>query len=1075
MALFVNDDRIGARRARRRWLAGAAPLALALALIPAPAMGQAFQGTGNVVGGVNATIATGPGQTTIFVNAPEAIINWSANGTNGSTAPIDFLPAGTTATFTANPQFNITGFTVLNRILPTDPATGLATNQPIAFNGTVESVVGRLAGGNIWFYSPGGLIVGATGVFNVGGLVLTTNDIDTAGGLFGPGNAIRFGTGTPNPAGAVQINAGARINAGSYLAVVAPRVVQAGTVTVDGSTAYVAAERATIAINAGLFDIDIAVGSADPNGIVHSGTTTGPATTGAADAQRVYLVGLAKNDALTMLLSGTIGYTAAAIAANEAGAVILSAGGGVAGGNAVAPTAPPATRSGATISNARFLSRLAGFTSGDTAITAATGAQNVRFDATVDLIARTRIDLSASNGGQISSGGGVTLSTAPAPMGGAITVAARGAQSAVTIGGQLALNAIGSDPGFVLATGRDTMGGTIDLLADGGAITANALVANASALAGFGFTQDGTATGGAVTLTARGGGTATFAATTLRADASPPDSRPSQNPAIGAGAIGGRVTVTAAGGTLALGAPTLSATARGGFGTQRSGDAVGGSIALGVSNAALTWTSLSAQVDALTSGAPAGGAFGSVRGSATGIQLDIGAGGALTVTNGVTLSARGTSSGGNGAGSTAQAGVIGVTARDGGRLTSGGMVITANAEANKTDSSSDTGAPQTAIGGAVTLDANGGTIAANSFVIGASGTAGGSRNGNALGRGGTITLGARGGGTLSATLIGGANGITADGNGLGGEHAINGTGGTLLLYAEDGTLSFAGPLLASASGFASDGVIAGASGGTGTGGTITIETRPGAQRSGALRFTTLTLNADGSVGQLNAGAIGSRGSGGAARGGTVMLDLPAGAFTANMLRATANATGGAANSGFNGGDALGGVVQLMLSGGTMTVPTVSLIAEAVGGTTIAANSAGMPPSRAGNGTGGAVSLAATAGTLTSDTLTLSANGTGGTGRLTSGFPPPSGGAGTGGTALLSLGAGGTARLALGTLAITANGLGGNGGALVPAQSVATFGDRGGDGGAGTGGAARLLIAGGTLEAVGTTLAADGRG
>ena len=32
-------------------------------------------------------------------------------------------------------------------------------------------------GGRIWFYSPGGIVVGATAVFDVGSLLLTTNDV----------------------------------------------------------------------------------------------------------------------------------------------------------------------------------------------------------------------------------------------------------------------------------------------------------------------------------------------------------------------------------------------------------------------------------------------------------------------------------------------------------------------------------------------------------------------------------------------------------------------------------------------------------------------------------------------------------------------------------------------------------------------------------------------------------------------------------------------------------------------------------------------------------------------------------
>src|SRR3546814_13796617 len=106
--------------------------------------------------------------------------------------------------------------------------------------------------GNIWFYNAGGRLIGDGATFNVGSLLLTTNAIDTTGGLFGPGGAIRFrgAASTPTTAPTIEIASNAAINAtipgnpgASYVAVVAPRIVQRGIVTADGATAYVAAEQ----------------------------------------------------------------------------------------------------------------------------------------------------------------------------------------------------------------------------------------------------------------------------------------------------------------------------------------------------------------------------------------------------------------------------------------------------------------------------------------------------------------------------------------------------------------------------------------------------------------------------------------------------------------------------------------------------------------------------------------------------------------------------------------------------------------------------------------------------------------
>ena len=265
---------------------------------------------------------------TITISAPKATIDWSA-------WQADFLPTGHVATFLGS---GVSDFTVLNRIN--------ADGQRIELNGTV---LGRLQGmgstpaGKIWFYSPGGILVGGTAVFDVGGLVLTANDpvdFDESTNGFGDFNANIEST------AAVIVAEGANIAANpanSYVALIAPRVEQHGTVTVNGAAAYAAGQEVTMTVNQGLFDIAIDVGTDDPNGIVHSGVTTGPVESGAGDHHRIYMVAVPKNQALTMLLGGTVGFgsSVATTAINDRGQVILSAGHdvdeGVPGGDNVVP------------------------------------------------------------------------------------------------------------------------------------------------------------------------------------------------------------------------------------------------------------------------------------------------------------------------------------------------------------------------------------------------------------------------------------------------------------------------------------------------------------------------------------------------------------------------------------------------------------------------------------------------------------------------------------------------------------------------------------------------------------------
>ena len=305
-------------RGQLLWSCAGAAIA-AMAIQPQSAKAQeaaplgAFRGS---IIGEPANVSRGsmtPTTETITISAPKAVIDWSAS-------QADFLPSGNVATFLGS---GVSDFTVLNRIN--------ADGQQIQLNGTV---LGRLQdqantpAGKIWFYSPGGILVGGTAVFDVGGLVLTANDpVGFANSTTG------FGQFTANAESnaSVIVSPGANIGAtpaNSYVALVAPRVEQRGTVNVNGAAAYVAAQQVTMTLNQGLFDIAIDLGTEDPNGIVHTGVTTGPVSTGVTDHHRIYMVAVPKNEALTMLLGGTVGFgpASATTAISDRGEVILSAG-----------------------------------------------------------------------------------------------------------------------------------------------------------------------------------------------------------------------------------------------------------------------------------------------------------------------------------------------------------------------------------------------------------------------------------------------------------------------------------------------------------------------------------------------------------------------------------------------------------------------------------------------------------------------------------------------------------------------------------------------------------------------------
>ena len=133
----------------------------------------------------------------------------------------------------------------------------------------------------------------------------------------------------------VQIANGAQINAlqqNSYFAIVAPRIEQGGKVRVNGRAAYAAGEQLTMTMNQGLFDIVVDVGTARCERCRPHRRNERPSQH-ECGRQSQYLHGRrAKNQAMTMLLGGKVGFDDATSATVENGSVVLGAGYNVQGG-----------------------------------------------------------------------------------------------------------------------------------------------------------------------------------------------------------------------------------------------------------------------------------------------------------------------------------------------------------------------------------------------------------------------------------------------------------------------------------------------------------------------------------------------------------------------------------------------------------------------------------------------------------------------------------------------------------------------------------------------------------------------
>lgn len=1060
--------------AHKRNLLTSCALAASMAALAygGPALAQ-VAGTGQAVSGPGLSIPTisppGPGATNVDTSGAQTIINWTPTDPAATGGAIDFLPTGNTLNFSGTGDY-----TVLNRFV--NGAGGTLSRQ-IALNGTVNSTNSAASGargGNIWFYNAGGILIGATGVINVGSLILSANNIVTTGGLFGPGGTIRF-DGTSGSTSAVTVNGnittGNDFNPGSsYVALVAPRIVQAGTVRTDGSVAYVAAEQANIRINSGLFDIDVTVGAEGGNAITHTGTTTGPAhQQGDTDQSRIYMVAIPKNDAVTMLVSGAIGYDDALSAqVDPDGAVRLSAGYSIVGGEIAA------TPANATAAN---------ITAGDTLFRSNTVARaSAAFVATPTQTLPASPSPLSSEGQFFVQGNGIFTGDASATVNigagqsggatGTFTVQSGGRGG---LPGSAAVNVTGgslSAPGAltIQATGTpdavtgDSQGGTASLTITGGSVTTSGVTveANGTSDEGSGGTT-GNGRGGNAGITVSGAGSSLTAGNIfINAVGRGDNSFVSGPPAINGSGTGGTASLTVANGGAVGPAALLNLDARGigGIGLTQSGDGTGGTARVQVSGAGSFLSTTQSFVRAQGVGGGNVGPFRSQNGGdGTGgtAEIRINADAASTVALGsVGVFAIGTGGSASDSENTTGGDALGGTAS----LTVDGVVdaqftdITLDASAAAgiaLSPSGTTGRSGNARANSVTLAAtNGSSISSsgqiNLFAVGSNpysdtpspfGNPAGENLGT--GTGGTIAVNATAGGTISS----GAR-FTAEARGGSVSDAVkqsagNGTGGDVDFLADGGTIR-ANTYNIDASGRT---VNVTGTGGTAQGGTIDLFARNGGQMIATLDATS-RLNASARTG---ASAAGTTATGGAIRlianAGTINLSVDANLSADGV-------SGGATTAGAGSPAGLGGSVLIRVEADPTNASRISYgqLAASANGQTQSDFGAfpSLPAETGGTGRGGTMTVEIEGGTLSGGVTTLSADGISG---------DAAGSIGTGGTARFTQ-TGGTVDVSDMTVSASGN--------IVADQS-----------GNGTGGTATIDLLGGTITAADIIARADGQG
>jgi hypothetical protein len=991
---------LGLRQRRSRLLVSCAlASALAVAGPSSRASAQAFQGTPTFDPAKVDINRTVPGTDTITVKVPQAIINWTPTDNAIGGGGINFLPQGNTGIF-QNDGTTTANFAVLNRIIPAD------TSRRIEFNGTVISqlrdasnnVTGR--GGTVAFYSPGGIFISSTAVFDVGSLLLTTLDpvVDGSGNFMNPTTGLVQLRGVADSTSSVTTAAGSQINTrtditypeGSFIAMVAPVVDHAGAVRVNGSAAYVAGESVDLRVNDGLFDITVNTGTSVANPLTHSGSTGGPAQGGGTDNHGIYMVAVPKNQAITMLLSGSVGFDAAASASVENGQIVLSAGRNILAGQ-INPDSPRGSNLPVNDTVADIVILSGNFTS-DVVARATTGAfaassvGTPTFQQDLTLQGGVRAHIAARRAGEtLSIGGNAAVITDDRPssgpgrntLGGESLVYADNGGTLQIAGNTLVRSIAGARPGDTAFTAT---GGTARIFAaNGSSITMGAaqVIANAQTLEPVSGTQISVAgTGGTASIFAGDNSTITMGAALVSADGFGQANGGNGNGVSGAGFGGTAVVDTNTGGQITInGALTASANGSGGImnqGSTAGGEGRGGSALIGVDGGQVNVTGTATLTGRGTGGygdaaATDNGTGGVGRGGTARITTTDPAG-TITVGGSSMLFAsgfggvgKGTGGSGDGFGGLAEAVVTAGTLNSalflqasgrGGGFSGGtfnALSDTTAVQARGTGGGNGTG------GTAAIFVASGGTLATGTAVLPVFGTSTASPNAIAIARG-------FGGGSFN-----GAQG----GNGEGGTASIGTDGGTI-------TVGLAIQIGAEASG--GNSTISGMArnGGGAIGGTATLFASNGGAITSRNSAAGVRANATGGSG------IGG-GDGGDATAGSAAIFADAGTIRINdddlsfLSDITAIATGGA---GARGGAAMGGNSSISaINGGSITAPNGAVTDPLFGIVRVRSEATGGSGTVAGgNATGGFAGLSTDGNsTITFRAAELSSRGTGGNG------------------------------------------------------------------------------------------------
>ncbi|PZQ65363.1 MAG: hypothetical protein DI570_02065 [Phenylobacterium zucineum] len=317
----------------RRPLLVCGAAAAAFVGIPAAALPVLSNTTPQVsAGGSQPVIQGTSGTVRVDLNAPRTIIDWQSFN----------LTAGEQAQF----LFDQRNWVVLNRVQSgAININGQVTGYQAA---NASSPLPNVTSGNVWFYSPQGVVFGPNARVDVGGLLATSAAPDVTGFLDAANLNVTFtGSGT---GGSVDLGAGSQFAGKGYLAFVAPIVNSAAGAVVNagdyGTAAYAAVDSYEIrfrpAFNNDLTFFTFIV----PNGAAGTPHDSPLNLAGQTTGANVYLMAISRAQ-LTSVLINAPGLLVGQSSFDNYGQVTITTGRNITEGQVAESSTPvPGARSG---------------------------------------------------------------------------------------------------------------------------------------------------------------------------------------------------------------------------------------------------------------------------------------------------------------------------------------------------------------------------------------------------------------------------------------------------------------------------------------------------------------------------------------------------------------------------------------------------------------------------------------------------------------------------------------------------------------------------------------------------------